>query len=920
MTDIKQKQSQIMVYKLHSRRIKNSKYDVVLPLKTAMNNDEDIVSLASSQCLRWLAELNNVRDLDIKIAEVRKQIRRMKKQEKSRRNSAGIRMLYECLYQLQFQQDYLLIIMDSESDYDRLCEKCIINGVEYVRLLGTSGGVKKSTIVFVNKEKHDIIQQRIDNGRDMTKAFIPAKLEAYKALVCSASIPLPEPRGFIVVNDCITHFADDVITLSDETDGEPVMDFVKDFEVEHNDSDGYGFMTPGYSRIVNGYLNGDYEHTIAAMNTRFSFEKGVCATFDIVDFAEKIAGTYFVKDAWGDIRDVRDADIILTTSMLKLWDSYPNWESYYENCKKNGYQFSTTKISPDELENMRTMNYQFLQSYDFTDEEIYELCEPTINEIKDVLGMDYRRTLAYLTGDSMNIRLLQKADNDFIKALMIEPKMIDDPFVRKRIHRLIEKQIERAKKGTILVDGNYAIITGDLYALAQSMFGLEVTGLLKAGEAYHKFWIDKGSNEIVCFRAPMTCHNNIRKLRVACTDEMAHWYQYADTILVLNAWDTTCDAMNGADKDGDTSMSTNNEIIRRKTLNSPTIMCAQRSGKKIIPTEKDFIQANKIGFNDEIGKITNRATSMIDMQAGFNKDSKEWGILDYRIKCGQLLQQAAIDRIKGIETKPMPEHWYNKFACLAKEDDDEEITNWKNFNLNIVADKKPYFMIYIYPDLKKEYKKYQSNSESRCQVKYGMSLAELINKEEKTDEQQKFIEYYWAKLPVGYHPCVVNRICWLFEKEFDEYLKKTLPVLEFDYTIMKSGVEYTDYTYKRIEQIYKNYKKALQKHAIHNNTKKADREDASKEYSIGIEQFVIECYKVCNNEDAMCDIVLDICYQKESSKQFAWDVCGNVIIKNLLKRKGGMIHYPQAVDDGDFSVNGKTYLLGTCKYNAEDDE
>ena len=110
------------------------------------------------------------------------------------------------------------------------------------------------------------------------------------------------------------------------------------------------------------------------------------------------------------------------------------------------------------------------------------------------------------------------------------------------------------------------------------------------------------------------------------------------------------------------------------------------------------------------------------------------------------------------------------------------------------------------------------------------------------------------------------------------------------------------------------------KNAIHNNTKKADREDASKEYSIGIEQFVIECYKVCNNEDAMCDIVLDICYQKESSKQFAWDVCGNVIIKNLLKRKGGMIHYPQAVDDGDFSVNGKTYLLGTCKYNAEDDE
>lgn len=908
-----------MVYKLHSKRIKNSKYNLVLPLKEALENNDDVVALASSQVMRWLHELNNVRDLDLKIKEVKRQIRKIKRMPKSRENSAKIRMLYDSLYDLQYQQDYVLIIMDSQKDYDRLNEKCIINGVEYARLLGTSGGVKKSTIVFINKDKHDIIQKRIDNGRDMTKKIIPAKLEAYQGLVCSASIPLPEPKGFIVVNDCITHFKDYVIMISDECDGEPTMEYINDYEIEHNDSDGYGFMSPEYSRKVNGYLNGDYEHTIAAMNTRYAFEKGICVTYDFVEFGEKVAGTYLIKDAWGDIRDIRDADIILTTSMLKLWDSYSNWEEYYENCKKNHYEFSTTKTSPAELEKIRTTNYQFLQSYDFTDEEIYELCKPTIDEINDVLGMDYRKSLAYLNGDTAVNRKLYDANKPFIMALMADKRMINDPFVRHRIHSMIKMQIERAKKGTIMVDGNYAIIVGDLYALAQSMFGLEITGLLKAGEVYHKFWIDKGSDEIVCFRAPMTCHNNIRKVKVVCTNEMAYWYQYADTVMVLNAWDTVCDAMNGADKDGDTSMTTDNEIIRRKTLNSKTIMCVQRKGEKIVPTAEDMIQANKLGFTDEIGTITNRVTSMIEVQSGFEKGSKEWKVLDYRIKCGQLLQQNAIDRIKGIVAKPMPAYWYNRYACIIHDGDDAETIAWKNFNLSIVADRKPYFMIYVYPELMKKYKKYKKDSNANCMRKYGMDIDSLINSENKTDEQKIFIDYYWRLMPVGCNPCTINKICWLIESIFNNYLKKTLPMLEFDYTILKSDVGYTDYAYKKVEKIYKEYKEKTAKFHADVSKTRIDKETCLIDRNVFAQNFTAQCFEVCNSANVICDIVLDMCYKTLNSKQFAWDVCGFNMVDNLLKRNGNVLHYPKRVDDnGEFDLNGVPYVLKEEYYDMED--
>ena len=78
----------------------------------------------------------------------------------------------------------------------------------------------------------------------------------------------------------------------------------------------------------------------------------------------------------------------------------------------------------------------------------------------------------------------------------------------------MKKKIKQAKIGVIKVKGNFAITGGDPYSLAQSMFGLKVTGLLKKGECYHKYWSDRNVDEIVCFRAPMTSANRSEERRV----------------------------------------------------------------------------------------------------------------------------------------------------------------------------------------------------------------------------------------------------------------------------------------------------------------------------------------------------------------------------------------------------------------------
>ena len=149
---------------------------------------------------------------------------------------------------------------------------------------------------------------------------------------------------------------------------------------------------------------------------------------------------------------------------------------------------------------------------------------------------------------------------------------------------------------------------------------------------------------------------------------------------------------------------TNNTILLKHTENLPPIYCIQRKGNKVVPTETDMIQANKGSFGDAIGPITNVITSQICLQARFPKDSEEYKVLDYRILCGQLFQQNSIDKAKGIIAKPMPKHWYdNSYNRIEETDTPEEISK-KEFNQRICADKKPYFFIYNYPTLMKEYK------------------------------------------------------------------------------------------------------------------------------------------------------------------------------------------------------------------------
>ena len=910
----KQLTCQKFIYKLHSSRLRKHRWRLTLPIEEARRNEE-VISLADSQTLRWIDSLNNITDADAKAKKIKEEIRSLRTATNSVKNRHAVRKLYDELDQLQYKADYVTLIIDKEKDYYRAIKGFQINGVKYRRLLGTNGGIKNSTIVFVSENVVDELHRRISNGRNPEKELVTAKLEAYQALTCSASTPVSFPKGIAVVDDCETSFLSDIVYLTDECDGEPTMELQKQQKVDLDASDGFGMMLPSLAERWSKELGLDY--TISGANTRFSFEKGMAFTFDYVDFGEKIAGgKYIIKDAWGNDFDVRDVELILTTSMVKLWDSYDSCESYVQNSLSNGYTFGIAKTCPKELESEHSLNYQFIQSYDLSDDEIEELIAPTMNEIKDVLHGDWRKTVLFLKGIGMNESNIRNLDDDFVKAIMIDERMIDDPFIQNAVYQLIKNRIDEAKVGVLKVHGNYSIVSGDPYALCQSMFGLNITGLLKSGEVYNKYWRDSGAEKLACFRAPMTCHNNIRLVHPIHHSDADYWYRYMQTCTIFNAWDTAAAALNGMDFDGDLVMLSDNRILVEKLEPLPALMCAQRKAAKTIPTEDDFVRSNIESFGNDIGQTTNYITSMFEVRSHYPKGSVEYDTLSYRIRCGQLYQQNAIDKAKGIICKPMPRTWHDRHAANKMEDDVA-----REFYRNIVADKKPYFMRYIYPALMKQYNQYIKNTNRNCLREFQLTVDELrsLPANVLTERQSDFLRYYDYRMPVGTGDCVMNKICRRFEQEFDGYIRKHTSKIKFDYTIMKNpSEEYTTTQFKAIKKLYEDYNKKMQSYAVFAQSEKIDKYDAFTELSEMNAEFRKSCDMICQNESALCNIVLDLCYQKSSSKRFAWNMCGSEIIHNLLLNHDYTISFPTLASNGAIEYCGEKFEIVSKKLEVNE--
>lgn len=262
----------------------------------------------------------------------------------------------------------------------------------------------------------------------------------------------------------------------------------------------------------------------------------------------------------------------------------------------------------------------------------------------------------------------------------------------------------------------------------------------------------------------------------------------------------------------------------------------------------------------------------------------------------------------------MPKSWYDWHAVM--EIDDPEV---RALYLSVLADKKPYFMMYIYPDLMRKYKKYVNGVESKAWISFGMSIDDMesVPEEERTDEQREFLKYHRLRMPVGDGDCVINRICWRLENECDGLLKRRRAETKFDYVVLKSDAEYTKRQSEAVARIYAEYNKQMRKLVVENGARKCKKDDLHEEYSSLREQFVRKCLDVCSDMEVLCNAMIDVCYKSDSAKGFVWDICGEQILQNLLAKNENRILWPQADEDGDVHFGGESFRFVLREVESE---
>jgi hypothetical protein len=161
----------------------------------------------------------------------------------------------------------------------------------------------------------------------------------------------------------------------------------------------------------------------------------------------------------------------------------------------------------------------------------------------------------------------------------------------------------------------------------------------------------------------------------------------------------------------------------------------------------------------------------------------------------------------------------------------------------------------------------------------------------------------------------MNRICWAIEDEFDGV--NLFENVNFDYEIYKSGIEYTQEDYALIKlkcEAYKQKKREISKKKFvdHDDDKESMTDQIAK-LNTDLEE---SCFSICPNKQALCEILLDICYRDGMDVNIVWNLCGDEIV-NKLVAKSGIYSYPEQDVDGEFNYGGLKFTMKSVAFGGE---
>lgn len=841
-----------------------------------------------------------------------------------------------------FVPDYITVVMEHPTHYDYMYENGFtINGRLYKRFSCAAGQARVSTVVFCNVEIIEELRKKLNNNRDITKPNAPSKFNAYFGLAGSATSVVSEPK-FIVVKDFENqaNFKANYVT---ETDWDKDDDIeVKDVKLPMNRTDGMGLISIRQAEKWAKELGLDY--IPSQFGLRQNFIKGMLCTFDIHGFCKKrnkknyIVNTIY-KDNNGEYIkvDLRDYDIIVSESQFKLWNSFPNVETYIENCHKNNLYWSIPQYAPKQAKDILKLNYQFIQTLNLNEQDIEKLASQFVDWIDGISYDNVPYMLLFLLGvnnDEEKIReYLRSSDNYWIKSLIVNPELKNDKHIRTKIRELIKKKIQNGCMGDIFVDGNFQILVSDPYGFMQHVCGQKVTGLLRENEFYSNYWNQCNVKQVDGMRSPLTfCAEHVL-LNLRNDMRTRRWYKYCDLGIILNYHGHEVVNFGGADFDLDILATTSNSQICNAIYKDelPVVYDAP-TPKKIIFTEDDLYKADKFSFGSIIGSITNKGANgfaiLPILEIIYGKDSREYKVTFSRLKQCCKAQSAQIDKAKiGQEVKGIPKIWIEKQTISVDENgvvlDTEEQIKEKEFFNSILLNKYPYFFKYRYKDCKKAYDIYIDENEVTCHQRFRMTLKRLLTLDRHTKEQKEFIDNYNNHMPITISDSSMNLLCRHIEGINFNISQKTKTVLSGSIVdlLKNNKFEYTEDQYEGIIEQLKLHVKNKKFDKFLTNSDEDDNDikkfdiDTIREYKIDNDLLENKLNNVCGNPYIITNCLVDYFYTDNinSNKDILWSTYGKYIFNNIKRNTKGVTKFPIPSNNGDIIYMGKKYELKEVK-------
>jgi hypothetical protein len=801
----------------------------------------------------------------------------------------------------------------------------IVNGIEYGRLSSGAGQSRRNIASFVDVRIKEELEKKLNCGLKVKKINV-AKYNAYFGLYMSATYPVDTPRVCLIddyeeaVLPKRVDWIKDVegVDVNGKKTFKRVIEEDKDFDFVPNMWDGQGLISPTFAAKWQENLELDY--LPSQFGIRSSFIKGMLVTFDFHKYAKEEAKTEKIIDYYGEEWNINDIDVLLSVSQFKMYKYYSSWEEFVQLQEHHGLSWGVTKVNPKFDKEMSLTNYQYLQCLNLDKGKLEELMKPTVDWIEKICSGDKLYTLLFLMGagnkNETIADIFDKTNNDIVQAVLYNEDLLKDPYIRRKIYDSISSKIDAAKIGRLWVNGNYQAMVSDPYGQAQFAFKQPVTGLLEEFNHYSTFWLDREITQVDACRSPMVDFHEHNVLDLVQTDEMEKWYKYIKSGIIYNVWGVDTIRHSDSDWDYDIVFTTDNQVMLDNIVPDKNVITYDKSSAPSQTlTPSNILKTDLRSFDSKVGAITNYSTTFISMLANFKPGSREHDELLDRIKLLRRYIGDSIDQAKGIKMKPFPSSW-KKRMYLYDEDTKEERKE-KYYHNSLVASKKPYFMIYIYDKIMNEYKEYKKKGNRTCREKFGMTLNDLLGKQDKTKEEKSFIREFYFKMPVLKNKAPMNVLCSMIEAiDFKYKRPNPLEHVQETYGILRNkDIVIDEDKIQKLVEIRKRYNKG-RNFKVKNQTLSATESNSEQEVDQNsllnefYDQIRLEAATICPNQIELSNHLVHIDYilYPKEPKDFSWNLGLDGIMETLRQQSNGQVEIPMHDKNGTVYL-GKRYSL-----------